>query len=256
MSKTTVTFNGVNLNDLFVVSDLVRPFMMRTIETTEVDGRDGAIYRSARYNQIDITMRLTFLSEDKNERVMALANLVKVLDVDEPTPLYISDDNGWYYLAIPKGGDISRWVGAESFPLTFTCPDPARYGEEVDREIAASTNPRVNAVGGNIETWPVLTFTAQVTNIARPLIVPFYGNSLTSRIEEGTRLVLTFPSTGTWKVTVDTETRSVTAVKGATSVLLVPDVTTVFRPFKPGYDYLTAEGPSLSMRAKYHERWL
>lgn len=238
MTKTEVTFNGVNLTDSFVVSDLVRPFLQRTVDMTSVDGRDGSIYRSSRYDAIEVRMRLTFLSEDKGARVMALANLVKALDVDEPAPLYVSDDNGWYYLAVPKGGDISRWIGAESFPLTFVCPDPARYGSII------STSPSTTgttALGGNIASYPKYRLTLVPYSGSTPsnsLINLTNGPNIPSGINPRSQLLdieLWLYSGSRYNVEIDCEHRIVKlGVVGGNLETFVPGPGSKFATFYPG----------------------
>lgn len=238
MTKTEVTFNGVTLTDDFVVSGLTRPFLQRKVNMTQVDGRDGAIYRSSAYEPIEIRMRLAFLSEDKGARVMALANLVKALDVDEPAPLAISDDNGWYYLAVPKGGDISRWIGAEEFPLTFVCPDPARLGEVI------STHPATTGtttLGGNVATYPKYRLVLVPYSGSSPsnaLIQLTNGSNIPSGINPRTQLLdlrLWLYTGRTYSVEIDCERRSVKlGAVGATLEPVVPDPNSRFAVYYPG----------------------
>ena len=258
MTKTEVTFNGVKLTDSFVVSDLVRPFLQRTVEMTSVDGRDGSIYRSARYDAIEVRMRLTFLSEDKGARVMAFANLVKALDVDEPTPLYISDDNGWYYLAVPKGGDISRWIGAESFPLTFVCPDPRRYGETHtwDRPVGGnaptSLSMRIRFVAGESQ------YIMRTVTVSNSIATNVYKSALYLRFAAGS--LITHKESGyLW---IDSEHRqcaySETADGEKTLVLPTPD--SEWHEVLPSGRNLTRSiqgfGSSYTTTSEITDRWL
>lgn len=261
--KTTIRFNGVDLTAGFVVSDLVRPFLMRTINTTQVDGRDGAIYRSSSYDAIDVKMRLSFESTDRNERVVAMANLVKALDVDEPARLEISDDDGWYYLAVPKGGDITRWIGAESFPLTFVCPDPRRIGNEFSYQLPSVASSSTPVVGGNVSTSPVVTFTA-VPKRTTPTSSR-YASSITIQgiFSGGSRpprsdIYLDFPDSTQRSISIDFEHRLVTAAIGSgTPSVVVPSAASVFADFVPGARYSAImTGSSGSATATYRERWL
>lgn len=256
--KTTIKFNGVDLTAGFVVSDLVRPFLMRTINTTTVDGRDGAIYRSSSYDAIDVKMRLSFESTDRNERVLAMANLVKALDVDEPAKLEISDDDGWYYLAIPAGGQIDRYIGADSFPLTFHCPDPRRYGEEHVVTVASGGSVRA---GGNIDTEPVLEYTLTPTAL---LGGGYIAQIVIRSTSSGGReypiyFIFSDNAQRNFKINLGTRESLVKKTSESSYSTAIPGVETEFPSFLGGkaYNIRVMSGTlSGSIKATYVDRWL
>ncbi len=158
--KTTVTFDGVELTSMFVVSDLRRPLAPRNVALVDVPGRDGALFANATQATFEVSMTLTVRSRDLRERSAAVRALAALLTVPEPRPLAIGDDGGLYYMAIPSSDqDGERFVNAERFEVKFTCPDPWLYGEARTATIPSGGSVEVE-VGGTAPTWPTITAAA------------------------------------------------------------------------------------------------
>lgn len=155
-----VTFNGYDLTSAFIVGNLVRQKLLRTHNLIEVAGRDGQIFGGSSLDPIEITMTLTYIDNNPQTKSEGMRILAGMLNVDEPKQLAFEEDGGLYYMAIPNGGDIARYVGAEQIEITFTCPDPAMYGET--KTITVPSGGTVTfEVGGTTYTKP--TFTANAT---------------------------------------------------------------------------------------------
>ncbi len=158
--KTTVTFDGVELTSMFVVSDLRRPLAPRNVALVDVPGRDGSLFANATQATFEVSMTLTVRSRDLRERSAAVRALAALLTVPEPRPLAIGDDGGLYYMAIPSSDqDGERFVNAERFEVKFTCPDPWLYGEVRTATIPSGGSVEVE-VGGTAPTWPTITAAA------------------------------------------------------------------------------------------------
>ena len=180
---TEVTFDGHVLTDRFIVYDLVRGFMPRTVRTTKVSGRDGEVYRGADYDALEISMTIATLGGGYM-RSIELRLLAGWLNVDGPRLLTISDDDGIKsYHAVPVGGDIDRWLGAESVTITFKAPDPAMDGASGSADIPSggsvaftvygncATRPSVvapSAVRGSSGTWGVTLDGGRTLQVAVP----------------------------------------------------------------------------------------
>lgn len=149
----TVTFDNHDLTADFIIGELTREYLMKEVEQIAVPGRDGAMFASAFLTPVKISMTVTYASNDPSERSDALRNLAGILNVYSPKKLAISDDGGKYYLAVPSGGDITRFVGAESFQLTFTALDPAMYGAARSATVPSGGSAEIT-VGGNYKTMP------------------------------------------------------------------------------------------------------
>lgn len=154
MPKTTITFDGHDLTQSCICGDLVRQFIPRSVGTVTVPGMDGTLFAGVSADSIEITATLTVVNRNLATRSDVWRSLASILAVDTPRPLAISDDGGKYYMAVPHGGDVMRYINAESVEIGFTCPDPAMYGAEASVQVSSTAT---FTVGGNRPTLPTLT---------------------------------------------------------------------------------------------------
>ena len=66
--RTKVTFNGTDLTEAYVVSDLRTSLLPRTVATQQVAGRDGTAYMGASMAERSITLTLTARGRTPAER--------------------------------------------------------------------------------------------------------------------------------------------------------------------------------------------
>lgn len=152
--RTKVHFDGHDLTALYVVGNLQRPLLPRRAEWVSVPGADGAIFAGVVEDTRKLSMTMTVRDQSPTARAQAARELAAWLDVDGPRPLYISEDSGLYYMALPSSdADGRRYVGAESFDVEFTC-EPFLYGEAraVTLDIASNTGSQHVVVGGTKPT--------------------------------------------------------------------------------------------------------
>ena len=181
MSRTTVTFNGVNLSNLYVVSGWYTPLLGRNFDTVDISGLDGQRFLGVNLAPRTITLSLTVKGTTLAERETAARALAATLAVDEPKPLTASFMDGRYYLAVPSSdSDLHRFVNADTFEVSFLVPDPVAYGElktvSFDR---LNSMGRVN-VGGTYPTLPTISFpgaTRSSTSGQSYFTVRVYDNS-------------------------------------------------------------------------------
>ena len=153
MSRTTVTFNGVNLSNLYVVSGWYTPLLGRNFDTVDISGMDGQRFLGVNLASRTITLSLTVKGTTLAERETAARTLAATLAVDEPKPLTASFMDGRYYLAVPSSdSDLHRFVNADTFEVSFLVPDPVAYGE-----LRTVSFERVN-VGGAYPPLPTISF--------------------------------------------------------------------------------------------------
>lgn len=157
MSRTVVTFNGHDLTQDYYVSDLRNSLLPKTVETQDVPGSDGALFKGSHLGPRTITLTLTAMGSVIEDRQEAARTLAGWLNVDEPKPLAISIDGGIYYLAIPTSeNDATRYMNATSFEVEFICPDPVAYGDDFEDAFFAPSELTFD-VGGNYPTMPLIT---------------------------------------------------------------------------------------------------
>lgn len=239
--RTTVTFDGVDLTDLFIVSDLRRALVPRDVSLVDVPGRDGSLFSSVSNTARTITMTMTVRSQDVLARSQAIRQLAAILSTAEPRPLAISDDSGLYYMAVPSSDtDGERFINAERFVVTFTCPDPWLYGDTVT-ETLPSGGSLALTVGGTAPTWP--TITANATGGSQ--------GSWIVTMEDGSGIYAAIPSGTTYDVTANCDERSMSVND---SVAMLPPSYDWPR-LAPGAHTLTMTQGTGDATITWQERW-
>jgi len=240
--RTKVTFNGTDLTEAYVVSDLRTSLLPRTVATQQVAGRDGTAYMGASMAERSITLTLTARGRTPAERQAAARHLAAVLAVDEPAPLALGMDEGRYWLAVPNStGNAKRYVNHTSFDVTFLATDPVMYGQE--RSVTVPS-------GGS------LTFDVEGTYPAMPTITAPQARNGSGgfwRIaeEDGSFMLVRIPVSSAQPVVADCAAR----------VLTVTGVVTLLEPasdwlvLEPGRHTLTMTGTGAAT-ITYRERWL
>lgn len=237
--RTKVHFDGHPLTDLYVVGNLQRPLLPRRAEWVSVPGADGAIFAGVVDDVRTLRLTMTVRSQDPSERAQAARQLAAWLDVDSPRPLYISEDGGLYYMALPtSGADGMRYVSAESFEVEFTC-DPWLYGETqaMTLDIASNTGSQHVMVGGTKPT-PVL------------LDLSLTGSGAWRFAVDGDD-AYTATLTGSATMTLDAEKR--VATMGGEVYALPPQDEWVW--LEPGPHLLRSYGARAQGTLRFTERW-
>lgn len=161
--STSVKFNGVNLSELFAVSELSRPLPEFRPESTEINGADGESFDALTYGLREVSFVLTAaVSKSKTSQdVQKLARtLADVLAVREPKRLVISDEKSrkgeqLYRKAVPTGAfDADEFIRAGRWQCRFVQHDPYLYvsGDPGKHHLNANTLTHVK-IGGNVPTW-------------------------------------------------------------------------------------------------------
>ena len=239
---STVTFDGYDLTTDYIVGNLVRSFSARDIQQIDVPGMDGAIFASANYEPVTITMDVTAISSNPTERSNALRRLAEALSVREPAQLAISDDGGKYYLAIPNGGDLARYKSAETFPLEFTALDPVMYGDSKTATVPSGGSVTIT-VGGNYRTMPSISASAARCNSTTKLWTLTFDNIA---------FEVKCPNTNATAITADSEHRNL-VVAGNRSI---PTLGSDWPVLEPGTHTVRNSSGSGACTLTWRERWL
>lgn len=186
-TRTTVTFNGVNLTDLYVVSGWHAPLLARNLDTIDISGLDGQRFLGTTLAPKTVTLSLTVKGSTLADREAAARTLAATLNVDEPKALTASFMDGLYYLAIPTSdSDLTRFVNADTFEVSFYVPDPVAYGETKTVSgisLASNASTRID-VGGNYPTLPTVKLSVSRSSTSGDSYVRFridhYGSASTS----------------------------------------------------------------------------
>lgn len=241
--RTRVTFNGVNLTDLYHVSNLRNSLLPREVSSVTVPGMDGALLTGSRLTTRTITLTLTVKGSGIAERQRAARMLAQALAVAEPAPLELSIDGGLHYLAMPTSvGDGARYSNALRFEVRFECLDPTLHGTRERWSLTSGGSAKV-IVGGTHPTMPLVEVTGARNG-----------------------------SNGVWKLTLDGGDYIVATIPtGVTSAPIVADcenrvlrVNGTVRLLQPEADWLVLEPGehTLAMEGSgtgtvsFEERWL
>ena len=160
MSRTRVWFDNVELTELCNASDLKEALLPRNIVTSDVPGRDGAMYLGARLAAKDVGMTLTLRERPGTDRNAALRQLAEILSRDGERRLEIESDGGlWRMASCTAGGDMSRYRNGVGQGVTFRVTDPVFYGDGDDATVPSGGSVTFT-VGGTYPTLPTITASA------------------------------------------------------------------------------------------------
>lgn len=241
--RTRVWFDGHELTEHYLCSDLGRALLPRSVGTQRVGGLDGAIVTGVTLSPRTVTMTLTTVCRDMAKRQAWARRLAAALAVDEPRPLRISIDGGLWLMAVPtSSGDAARRLAATSFDVSFECTDPVFRGER--RSVAVPSGGTTSfRVGGTYPASPVVTVSG-AANAA--------SGHWRLALDDGTYLLATVPEgSGGSALSFDCCARTL-AVDGATA-LLAPEASWLV--LEPGTHTLAMDG-SGEATVTYEERWL
>lgn len=242
--RTRVWFDGHELTDLCIVSSLRRPMLPRTSSYVDVPGMDGKLHTGTRLDMRTVKLRLTVRGKPA-ERAEAARTLAAILNVDGYRPLAISEDGGLYYMAIPTSKeDGARYVGAESFEVTFEC-EPWLRGATQEHEFTLAAGGSFSFdVGGTAPTPAFITFT--------------HAGAGTLALSLDTGALVTEPDGGPANVAMDSLSRTYGEWDPAAQAIVDPTALPMgadWAVLEPGVRTLTASAAT-SVTMRFEERWV
>lgn len=158
MSQPYVLFGDAQLTDYCVVSDIRESLAPMTIRTTDVPGRDGAMFLGAALAPKDVKMTLTLRKgHPYNDINMARQIIADILSRRNEGRLVIETDGGRYRNAVcTAAGEIKRYRNGVSFDVTFRVSDPVYYG--TSRTVIVPSGGSLNfATTGTYPTLPTIS---------------------------------------------------------------------------------------------------
>ena len=108
----TLSFDGHDIESLFVCGDPEISILNAKPDLREVSGRNGAAFVGLTYGTSTISFAIA-VQGSASERRAAFSTLGKWLDVDEPKRLVMPDTPDRFYLAVPNAPlKLERAIGA------------------------------------------------------------------------------------------------------------------------------------------------
>lgn len=146
-------YAGHRLDQLFIASNLKVKLPQPTPDLRTVSGRDGQAVQGATLGVGTISVELSKTTGTDAERRAAYSQLWAWLNIKSPQPLRLGSTSDPYYLVMPSsGGDVTRYIKAETVTAEFTIIEPARFGATRTASLSGSTAQNIT-VAGTYPTW-------------------------------------------------------------------------------------------------------
>lgn len=241
-SRMAVTWDGHDLTELFLVTDVVRPWPSMSASTTD-NPAGGSFLVGLRPQSPTVSMTLRAYGDSSRRREAARA-LASWLAVDGPRELAFGDDGGLCYMAVPDGtADSERLYWQEAVTVSFLVPEPVMLGDEVSVTVPSGATMGVG-VGGTAPARPLIGASAAVRDGSTGL----WGVRDTA---SGSFVRVALPTASPSAVTIDCERRTATVNGESALVTLDSD----WLELSPGAHALAVDGTG-SATITWRERWL
>ena len=135
--KLRIVFNNTDLATvlpdtvLYIGNVTGREFVSPDVTTVAYKGAHGSRFVGNRYPARDIQVEVTVIGYCFQMMPSYASKLMSVLATDGPASLSFSDQEGTYQ-AIVSAIDLEEHETYATGTITFTCPDPFRYGDLYD----------------------------------------------------------------------------------------------------------------------------
>ena len=241
-SRMAVTFDGHDLTELFLVTDVSRPWPSLSASTTD-NPAGGSFLAGLRREAAEVSMTLYAFGSTSERREAARA-LASWLDVDGPRELAFGDDGGLCYMAVPSGTDAPKsYMDAESVSVTFLVPEPVMLGDRMAATVPSGVTASVG-VGGTAPARPLIGASAAVRDQSTGL----WG---VRDAASGDFVRVALPTASPSAVTIDCEARTATVNGQSALVTLDSD----WLELAPGAHALAVDGTGAATLT-WRERWL
>ena len=237
-----VTFDGHDLTELFLVTDVSRPWPSLSANVAD-NPAGGSFLTGLRQDAAEVSMTLYAFGSTYERREAARA-LASWLAVDGPRELAFGDDGGLCYMAVPDGtADSERLYWQEAVTVSFIVPEPVMLGDRMAATVPSGATASVG-VGGTAPARPLIGASAAVRNPSTGL----WGVRDTA---SGSFVRVALPTASPSAVTIDCERRTATVNGESALVTLDSD----WLELAPGAHALAVDGTGAATLT-WRERWL
>ena len=148
-------FNGVQVNDLALVTKIEKPYIPeRTINTINVTSRDGEIFDGMKYNAIKIPISLAIIGEDEEDYALRVKILKDIFKVRNEVPIGFADNTSIYGMLssefkVEKKNAVTGYADIEIIcnnPYTYSDHTLTFEAEEGHKEVIVEHNGGVDAL--------------------------------------------------------------------------------------------------------------
>lgn len=240
----TLSYNGQNLETLFICGDPQISILNSTPKFNESDSMNGTMFLGMRYGVSTVSFTVAALGTAA-ERRDKFATLGRWLMVDKPKQLILPDTPDRYYMAVPQGAlKLNRGFDAEYASLTFTLTDPVACSRTAN-SVASVDGVASFTVGGTAPTYVKVT-----ANSAIPSDTNNYWGVSKSSSTTGMTADIGTSTTGR-KVVIDSEGGTFRVSGLITAMTLSADWLT----FEPGSNNLYRNYGTGEFTVEWRDRW-
>lgn len=154
----TFSYNNVQQPDWLLINKASRP-MFSPVEavTMDVPGRRGAYFFETRTGSKQIKLDITIMAESDNDLWRKIEYLGGWLDQGKPLPLAFNDEPERFYMAVFESGgeDLEQIAAMGSGTITFTCPDPYKYGLHYNYSVGDALDYKTITNNGSAPIQPL-----------------------------------------------------------------------------------------------------
>ena len=157
-----MSFDGFDFSDLLHVEAIRRPKVSVRNATSDVAGRDGAVWRGQQLETrpIEVDVRLVARVNGRKNQARALDGLedrvmAQLLNKPDLCKLVLRDRPTRFDLAALDGEvNFETVANTRAATLSFLCPSPGSYGDW--KEWASEGGEIECLVDGTYKTWPTI----------------------------------------------------------------------------------------------------
>lgn len=241
-SRMAVTWDGHDLTELFLVTNIARSWPSCSASTTD-NPAGGSFLVGLRAQSPTVSMTLRAYGDSSRRRESARA-LASWLAVDGPRELAFGDDGGLCYIAVPDGtADSERLYWQEAVTVSFLVPEPVMLGDRMTATVPSGATASVG-VGGTAPARP----TIEATGAVRDSSTGLWG---VRDAGSGSFVRVSIPTASASSVVIDCERRTATVNGQSALVTLDSD----WLELAPGAHALAVDGTGAATLT-WRERWL
>ena len=238
----TLSFDGHDIESLFVCGDPEISILNAKPDLREVSGRNGAAFVGLTYGTSTISFAIA-VQGSASERRAAFSTLGKWLDVDEPKRLVLPDTPDRFYLAVPNAPlKLERAIGAEVADVTFELTDPIAYGTYKTESLASGGSKSIT-VGGTARTFLRVVANSAVRN-STSLV---WG----VKVDDVDFVHVATGSSSSRKVEIDSQARTCKVA----NALTLPTLDSTWLELAPGSHTVAMDNGSGAAALYWYERW-
>ena len=197
-------FNGVQVNDLALVTKIEKPYIPeRTINTINVTSRDGEIFDGMKYNAIKIPISLAIIGNDEEDYKLRVKILRDTFKVRNEVPIGFADNTSIYGMLssefkVQKKNAVTGYADIEIIcnnPYTYSDHTLTFEAEEGHKEVIVEHNGGVDALPLVSVGFTKDTHFAQIENMTtgERVLVGDYPKLVLSSTKAESTLVLRDP---------------------------------------------------------------